>query len=189
MYRIGVMGGPGAGKTTTATGVFHQCKLESITVEYISEWIRESINKGWTVNSASDQLLVLKKQREKEDCIPNEIEVSITDSPTLLSFVYGMMHADSYNQHDQLIMKELFGEFMVDLNRYDQIFFINRTKDYVDDGTREQTEEESNAVAATIKDLLELMSVKYIAIDGDENAVENIMMHIRPRLWRCPEDV
>jgi len=175
--RIGLVGAPGASKSTSAADVFVHCKRTGITVELVSEVAREEINKGWKIKSIAEQFLINQKQREKEDIIPKEIQVMITDSPAFLTYYYALWNAECPSD-ENLIMTHLYSEFLKDLKRYDHVIYLNRVKPYVKDGTRVQTEEESDEIGVHLKTLLDMHHVNYIELDGNEDAVKCIMQII-----------
>jgi len=183
--KIGLVAAPSAGKSTTAADVFVHCKRNGIPVELIQEVAREEINKGWCIKSIAEQFIINRKQREKEDIIPKEIDVMITDSPTFLTYYYALWNTE-YRSEETLIMAELYKDFLKDITRYDKIIFLNRVKPYVQDGTRVQTEAESNKIGVHLKALLDMHHVSYMELDGDTTAVEEIMTYINnPHILTC----
>ena len=175
--KIALVAGPGSGKSTSAADVFVHCKRSGITVELIQEVAREEINKGWSIKSIAEQFIINRKQREREDIIPSEIDVMITDSPTFLTYYYALWNTE-YPSDETLIMSELYIDFLKDITRYDKIVFLNRVKQYVKDGTRSQTEEESNEIGIHLKALLDMHHVNYVELNGDESAITEIMNYI-----------
>ncbi len=174
--KIGVCGAPSAGKSTVSASVFTSCKKVGIKTELIQEFARIQLNKGWKINSISEQFIINKNQREMEDIVPDAIDVLITDSPAFLTFFYALWNVKSTD--DNFILSEMYKQFLEDLNRYDKIIFLNRVKPYVKDGTRIQTEEESDEISRQLKTLLDIHKVNYIELNGDEDAVQYIMNYI-----------
>lgn len=174
--KIGLCGSPGSGKSTCAADVFVQCKKNGIKVELIQEFARMQINKGWKINNISEQFIINKNQREMEDIVPATIDVLVTDSPAFLTFYYALVNVKSTN--DNFILVEMYKQFLEDLKRYDKIIFLNRVKPYVVDGTREQTEEESDEISKQLKILLDIHKVKYIELDGNDKASKYIIDYI-----------
>lgn len=178
--KIGLVGSPGAGKSVCAADVFVKCKKEGVKVELIQEFAREQINRGWQINSISEQIIINRNQREKEDIVPDAIDVLVTDSPAFLTYYYALCNFD--DPDEDFILSELYKDFLKDITRYDYIFFVNRVKDYVKDGTRIQTEEESDKISVQLKALLEMHKVYFAELNGDDTAVDEIMNTIRSRL-------
>lgn len=182
MYKIGIIGGPSAGKSTLAAEIFSTCKHNSITVDLVQEYAREIFNKGWEIKHPGDQFKLLLRQREREDIIPDEIDVMVTDSPTLLSYIYVLQLANVYDTHDKEIIAALYNEFLLDLDRYDELILLNRVKGYVADGTRKQTAEESDKIYEQLKAILDLHSIYYTSMDGDQEACSKIMNKIKKEI-------
>lgn len=65
--------------------------------------------------------------------------------------------------------------------RYDVVIMLKRTKEYVNDGTRSQTVEQSDKIYSELKVLFDLLGIEYIDMDGDTNAVKRIMDIITER--------
>lgn len=182
--RIGLVGAPSAGKSSAAADVFVHCKRSGVTVELVSEVAREEINKGWKIKSIAEQVIINQKQREREDIIPDEIDVMITDSPAFLTYYYALWNTTSASE-ENMIMPWLYSEFLKDITRYDKIYYLNRVKPYVKDGTRVQSEEESDQIGTHLKTLLEMHHVEFEEIDGDTTAVEKIMEYINYCVSLC----
>jgi nicotinamide riboside kinase len=179
--KIGLVASPGSGKSTTAADVFVRCKRKGISVELIQEAAREEINKGWKLKHIAEQFNILRKQREKEDIVPTEIDVVITDSPTYLTYYYALVNCEDPTE-EVYVLSEMYSNFIMDLNRYDCVAFLNRVKPYVQDGTRAQTEAESDEISVHLKALLDMHKVDYFELDGDESAVEDIMLYIEDNI-------
>jgi len=129
MKRICLVGGPGSGKSTQCAHFFSKLKEQSIPIEQVQEWVREAINKGQLpMNNPWIQFWIYEEQKRKEDCLPSAIQYMITDSPTLLSYVYALMNAK--RPGDNYLILKMYENFLMDLNRYDYIFVCAREKEY-----------------------------------------------------------
>lgn len=176
--KVGFIGGPGAGKSTTSAGLFTACKNRGITVELVQEYARDQLNRGWSPKCIGDQHRILDEQRRKEAIIPDTIDVLITDSPTILSYLYALKNNDVQDTSDIMAMTALYETFLTDMHNYDILVLLKRTKPYVDDGTRSQTAEESDRIHEEIKVLLDLHSVEYAEMNGDMETVELLIQAI-----------
>lgn len=174
MKRIAVCGSPGSGKSTTSAHVFVLMKIKGINVDYVHEYVREELNKGWKPTSMAEQFRILKHQREREDTLPENLEYMITDSPLFLIYYYAIANTEK-PLDDSFTLASLYEDFLQDLMRYDKIYFMIRDKPYVQDGTRYQTEEESDAIHIQLKALLDLHKVEYVEIKGNKDAAEVIL--------------
>lgn len=87
---INFFGGPGVGKSTNALLTAGRLKRQGIETEYAEEWIKGHLYAGgkW---GFSDQRYTFAKQRKQilERLSNPKVTVVVTDSPFLLSAVYG----------------------------------------------------------------------------------------------------
>jgi predicted ATPase len=156
MKVINIFGGPGAGKSTTAAGLFFEMKKRQIEVELVTEYAKDMTWEKRT-NVLSDQLYILAKQNRRVQRLAGQVEWVITDSPLLLGLVYKT--EGYYSTFDQFVM-EVF-------NSYDNHnFLIGRDFEYQSAG-RNQTLEEAKVVDSVMKDLLDNHQVDYQRITND----------------------
>ena len=168
VIRIGLIGGPSSGKSGQCAHFVGILKSKSILVEQVVEWVREAFNKKMIPdNNAWTQFWIYEEQCRREDCIPSEINYIVTDSPTLLSYVYALFNG-SYEK-DKWLWVKMYEKFIIDLDRYQFLFFCEREKPYQKDGTRKQTEEEAKELDKQIKNLLDLHGCKYYSLTGSIN--------------------
>lgn len=139
MKRIGFVGVPGAGKSSVARGIAAQSYNRIGRVELISEYARRFLTKYGPVNNVADQYKIMQKQLEWEDVIPStETDVTITDSPVHMGFLYAMEIRDSNNLKDTMYVNDIFKR-MNKINcpsRYDIIFHLPPVWKPVTDGIR-----------------------------------------------------
>lgn len=139
MIRIGFVGVPGSGKTSTARALASTCRrIDGLNnIELNSEYARRYIAKYGTIDNCWEQYRILKKQLEWEESVGSP-DILITDSPIFLSLVYATMLSDG-SRKDVMIVNDLFSE-MNKLNnpdpRYDIIFYLPPKLKPVDDGIR-----------------------------------------------------
>lgn len=153
---INIFGGPGAGKSTTAAGLFFEMKKRQIEVELVTEYAKDMT---WEKrhNVLSDQLYILAKQNRRVQRLAGQVEWVITDSPLLLGLVYKV---PGYFESFDAFTMEVF-------NSYDNHnFLIGRDFEYQAAG-RNQTAEEAIEVDAVIKNLLDEKQVPYRRITND----------------------
>ena len=74
----------------------------------------------------------------KRDCIPKEIGYIVTDSPTLLSYIYAIFNGNV--KEDKWLWIKMYEKFIMDLDRYQFLFFCERERPYQKDCSRKQTE-------------------------------------------------
>jgi len=156
---INFFAGPGAGKSTTASGLFCLMKQNGDNVELVTEFAKDLTWEG-NLNCLKDQLFVSATQNHRLFRLIDEVDWVVTDSPLLLSLLY-----KKSNYYDK------FDEFMLSVfNSYNNFnFFINRTKDYVQSG-RTQTLHEAQQLDSKIKLLLKNLKIPYTSINGNKSA-------------------
>lgn len=160
--------------STTAAGLFYMYKRRGERAELVTEFIREELNRGFKLGSVADQFRIYMKQKEREDIIPDEINIMITDSPIYLSLYYALDYARrADNQNDENILF-LFEQIFKERNRYDILILLKRTKEYVSDGTRLQTAEESDKIYNELLIMFELLGIGVILLDDSDTVVEEI---------------
>lgn len=142
---INLWAGPGAGKSTTAAGLFSLMKALGYRVELVTEYAKD-LTYQRDVKGIRNQLLVLAEQDARLRRLVGEVEWVITDSPLPLSLVYG--DREEYGEWFEATVEGAF-------YRYDNFdFFVGRVKPYHGWG-RNQTEEEAKALDEAIRHLFE----------------------------------
>jgi hypothetical protein len=161
---INLYGGPGTGKSTTASGVFHELKLAGLNVELASEWIKEKV---WSElgNVGKNQLYVFAKQHNRLWALNGKVEYVITDSPLGMSHYYGEK-AGEPDEFFSLVSKKI-----KDFNNIH--IFLNRTKVYNEAG-RFQNEEQAKEIDLELQVILLKMGKITFQIDADENSAKKI---------------
>lgn len=132
--RINFFSGPGAGKSTIASRVFSDLKIEGYDVEHISEYIKLWAHEGRKPKSF-DQLYVFAQQLHLEDVTLQHVEHIVTDSPILLNTAYAKLYGFSGYEH----MIRLSGLFDVQFPPIN--FFIERSVPYKNAGRYQSYEE------------------------------------------------
>ena len=169
---VNIFGAPGAGKSTTAAGVFALLKLEGINAELVTEYAKDIV---WeeSFSKLENQIYVFGKQYQRLYRLNDKVDVVITDSPILLSTIYDNTDGD-----------ELKNLVLATHNKMNTMnFLINRVKDYNPIG-RMQTEEESDAISVRMKEMLDSNAVKYEVILGNKLAMSIILKRVKRELLR-----
>lgn len=163
---INLFAGPGAGKSTLASGVFYHLKSAGLNCELVTEFAKDLT---WSKRNEclKCQPYILGKQYNKLFRLNGKVDYIITDSPLLLSVIYNTKH-HSLNQ----LAFDLFNEFN-NIN-----FFVIRVKDYLQIG-RSQTFEESLLIDQAIINMLNIHKQEYINVFGSYVGVETILKTIQ----------
>lgn len=165
MKVINLFAGPGAGKSTTAAGLFHIMKQDGYQVELVTEYAKDIV---WADRhkELNDQLYISAKQNHRLFLLKDKVEYCITDSPLLLCLVYAKMMPSSFAP----FIKDLFHE-------YDNMAVVlKRTKPYVLFG-RSQTEDEAKELDRQIHSLVhtQVPPNAIMEANGDSEAPRQIL--------------
>lgn len=164
---INLFGAPGAGKSTGAAVVFAALKQAGINAELITEFAKD---KTWEHNATAlgCQEYVFGKQSYRLARCKADVDVIVTDSPLPLSILYTQDPALLADGAFQKVVMNVFNSY------HNCNYFINRTKKYNPKG-RNQTEEQSDAIAGLTLKLLEDNGVKYVETTGDTEGYQKIV--------------
>ena len=157
MILVNLFGSPGTGKSTGAAYIFSQLKMRGINAELVTEFAKDKI---WEESHAifKTQTSSFGKPYFRISRCADKVDVVITDSPLLLSLVYN---------HDPVLGEDFNNVVRKVMNSYNcKNYFLVRTKAYNPVG-RFQTEEESDAIADEILDLLNKEQFPYTISTGD----------------------
>ncbi len=156
MKVINFWAGPGAGKSTTAAGLFFEMKKQGYEVELVTEYAKDMT---WEerFNVLTDQLYVLAKQNRRIHRLKNKVDWVITDSPILM----GLMYAPN-NYY------ETFKPFITEVwNSYENVsFLLSRDFDYNPIG-RNQTYQEALQIDSQINEFLDTNNIDYHLVTND----------------------
>lgn len=140
VIRVGFVGVPGAGKTSTARALAAFCRKHDRLkkIELIAEYARRYISKYGPIDTLADQYKIMEKQIEWEDT-PSEtsVDIIVTDSPVHLGWLY-VMELRTETKKDVMYVNDIFKR-MNKLNcppRYDAIFHLPPIIKPVEDGVR-----------------------------------------------------
>lgn len=173
---INLFGGPGVGKSTTATGLFSWMKQNKYSVEYVSEFAKELSWEGAT-SQLENQAHVFAEQFRRQWRLVDQVEYVITDSPLLLSSVYFEYY---FNRSKQALFSDSYKELAIKYfdstySEFNNIeIIINRNKDYVTQG-RNQTLEE----AIVIDDIIKSKVIAPNLITNSQDSIQEIIQLIR----------
>ena len=159
---INLWAGPGAGKSTTAAGLFFKMKTKGYKVELVTEYAKDlTYERNWDLRR--DQLAVTAEQIRRQRRLIGNVDYCITDSPILLGIHYG--------RNDPHLSALVLGEW----GRYvNANFFVRRVKPYQPWGRRED-EGSARKVDEELKALMKREQIMHWDVDGDEHAPDRIM--------------
>jgi ABC-type oligopeptide transport system ATPase subunit len=168
MKVINLFAEAGAGKSTTAAGLFFLMKCAGYHVELATEYAKDLVHEERT-KTFNDQLYITAKQNHKLFLLNNKYDYAITDSPLLLGLVYRQDDCVSY--FDDLVF-QLF-------NSYENVnILLTRSKPYKQIG-RNQTEEESKKIRENILQMLNYYNLDYYSVVADDKAPHEIFYRLK----------
>jgi nicotinamide riboside kinase len=164
MKTINIFGGPGSGKSTTASGLFHEMKKHWIQSEYVQEFAKELV---WSDSShmLSEQNYIFAEQEHRLNRLRRKVDVAVADSPLLLSSFYAPPeYPDSFHQ-------SVFDFF----HTYDNLnIFVERSHEYMLEG-RLQSEVEADTMASKMKEYLTANGIPFWAISASDAAPRRLL--------------
>ena len=162
---INLIAGPGAGKSTTAAGIFHIMKCQGHSVELVTEFAKDLTWEGHKGLLKNQLYLTAEQYRRMWRVAEAGVEWIITDSPLLLGPCYAP--PDYFPSYEQLTW-ELFDSFE------NFIFYLRRVKPYWNKGREGGFNFAKNMDDKTLRYLTE-EGVEFTSLDGDVNAPAEIL--------------
>jgi len=163
---VNLFAGPGTDKSSTMAGVFSELKWRGVNCEMGPEFAKEKV---WEESLAvlGDQIYVFGKQLHTLYRLVDKVDVIITDSPLLLSLIYG--------EHEGVNFENLVHEVHCRFRSYN--IFLKRHKKYNPSG-RLQTEKEAIEIDLKIKNLLVKHVVGFSEIDSGPQSINIIANNV-----------
>ena len=93
---INLIGGPGSGKSTCASGIFYQLKKLGVNCELALEFAKDKV---WEepIKKLDDQFYIFGKLYHKLFRLNDKVDVIITDSPLIISILYNKISSQYFN--------------------------------------------------------------------------------------------
>ena len=171
-FIVNLFGGPCAGKSTMASGVFYSLKKHRVRVEYVTEYAKDLTWEGRHI-ALANQPYIFGKQLQRIHRVIDQVDVIITDT----SILYCTMYApeEYYNNWEPFVFEVFNG--MNNLN-----YFVERVQPYETAG-RNQTEVQADDVARDMLETLNKHGVKMKQVlPGDEVGCEAMARDILSEL-------
>jgi len=166
MRVVNFFGGPSAGKSTTAAGLFFLMKSRGLKVELVTEYAKDLTYDGADARMRN-QLYILAKQDQRLRRLEGHVDFAVTDSPLLLSLAYATgPFARAWFAETVLGVVGTYKNFNVE---------VLRTKPYQTYG-RSQTERQARSLDRTISNILTYRSsAPVMQVYGTEDAPATIL--------------
>lgn len=164
MKTINFFGGPGAGKSTAASGLFYEMKKHWIMAEYVPEYAKELV---WSNSShmLSEQNYIFAEQEHRLNRLRQKVDVAISDSPLLLSAFYA---PDGYPASFHQSVFDFF-------HSYDNInIFVKRSHEYSLEG-RIQDEADADYLANEMEEYLKKNGIEFWSITASNAAPKRLL--------------
>lgn len=160
---INIHGGPCAGKSTVAAGLFCELKKLGYNCELVTEYAKDKV---WeeSYKLLENQFAIFGNQHLMLWQVNHKVDIIITDSPLIMIIYYAKHIKSKY-------FKDLIAEQFNNFNNIN--FFINRGEKYEPIG-RVHTEEEAKQIDQEIKDLMHEYNIEYTILN-QKTAVQDIL--------------
>lgn len=172
---INLFAGPGAGKSSIASGLVYKLKKNHISCDNPYEFPKLL---AWDENYSAiqDQLYVIANQHRGIVKSYGKVDYIILDSPILLSLVYKTAYkGDTYPSK---LYRHSFDNMILDIhNQYDNInIFLKRSSDLgYNEKERYQTYNESVELDNKIKNMLDTHNITYHEVKVGNKTVNKII--------------
>lgn len=172
---INLFAGPGAGKSTIASGIFYNLKSKNYKVDFVQEFAKRLIFENRVDILQSDQLFILANQNRDLLIRTNQqtFDYIIMESSILLSNIY-LNELSIYDNY-------LFKQFTLKLfTQYDNInfFLVRNNKEKFDQVGRIHTFYESVEIDLNILRYLKNNNINFKKVDVNDKTVENICSEV-----------
>lgn len=159
---INLFAGPGSGKTSSMATIFSELKWRGINCEMAPEFAKEKVWEG-SLGILGNQIYIFGKQLHSIHRLLGKVEVIITDSPLLLSLIYGKNEVQQF--------KALVRTIHDGLNNWN--IYLNRHKAYNPAG-RLQTEAEAKHKDYEIRTMLEMEEIPFSVYESGPESCKEI---------------
>ena len=164
MKTINIFGGPGAGKSTTASGLFYEMKKHWIEAEYVQEYAKELVWSDST-HMLSEQNYIFAEQEHRLNRLREKVAVAISDSPLLLSSFYAPSgYPSSFHQ-------SVFDFF----HTYDNVnILVKRSHEYSLKG-RLQGQDDADYIAHEMEEYLRQNRIPFWSITASDASPRRLL--------------
>lgn len=169
---VNFFGGPGSRKSTTRAKLFANLKVRGINCEEAPEYAKDIV---WEerFNILNQQIYILAKQDHRLRRLDGKVDVAITDSPLVLSSIYGKNESPEFHA----VVRQLFDSYR-NFNVY-----LQRGETPYNPAGRTQSLIEAKALDLEIADFLRANDIPIHAwvLSQDKKAVKKVSKQVR--LW------
>lgn len=149
---IGICGAPGSGKTTMSHLLRY--KLQKITTEskeVCREYARHYMEKVGKIDEIHQQFFIYDGQLKSETQIKNNYNIAISDSPLLLTYIYGKILFNPDKKNNIAALVRLYELSLCSAFEYNKIYLLPPQQVF-QDGIRSQNDEDAIKIFNNIKE-------------------------------------
>jgi len=173
---INLFAGPGAGKSTVASGLFHEMKKRGVSCDAPYEYPKHL---AWNQSNEEikDQLYVIANQHRGIVRSYGKVDYIILDSPILLSLIYKSNYT---NEYPARLYGDIFDDMMLHIhNSYENInIFLKRPEDQFEVQGRFHDINESLKLDVDVLNLLNSFNIKYQDYVVNDLTVKKILKYL-----------
>lgn len=177
MKKIAIIGAPGVGKSTIASGLHYEMKVQGLKAELVPELVKYKVFKGVDFSKDGFDIQNTIEQKDFEEVFENtsEIDYLICEAPLCNGYFY----ASFYEKELELpVLKKVAAE---KINTYDVIFFVKRENMEYSRFGRKESFEQSLKLESHIKEkLVEIGAKKPIFEVSCQVKIKDILTQILP---------
>jgi thymidylate kinase len=171
---VNLIGGQGAGKTSTMGDLFAWLKWRNVDSEMCGEFAKELVWEN-RKDTFKDEMYIFAKQNHRLFRCNGKVDVIVTDRPLIMSVVYNQF----YGNKDNALWNNAYEQTVVEtFNQYHNYnIYLNRVKPFNKNG-RNETEDTARKFDLLFKEYLDDSKIPYDVYDGCEESVPIIGEHI-----------
>lgn len=149
---IGICGSPSSGKTTISQLLKWKIQnILNVTLETTTEYARNYIEKYGQITNIYQQFLIYEEQTKIEKQIQNIYDITISDSPRFLSYIYSKKIYDYKNEQEREILLKIYEKSLESLKDYDIIYLLPVNPKIKKDEVRNQDKKTSHILFQDMK--------------------------------------
>lgn len=171
MKVINLWGGPGSGKSTVAAGLFYHMKMRHLNVELVTEYAKDLVYSNTLSVLKNYQEFIFAEQNRRQQILEGKVDWAITDSPLLLSHIYGV---DRQQANLASFLKLVSDTFHL----YNNVsFFLERPSQFLQVG-RDHNLDQSKLIDEKILHVLNNEGIDFVRLPADNNTIEIILSYV-----------
>jgi len=171
---INFIAGSGAGKSTMASLVYGELKMQHKSAEYVSEYAKGLVWAG-KLDELNNQYRVSQKQYNMIKVLDNVVDYIVCDSPLLIALHYNRYSKTNVSNVEKT--EEQIKKWMLEFNNI--YIYIERNEEYpYEQEGRIQDLQEAKIIDKLFLDLLKELNLPYLSIKSDKNNVKKIIEYV-----------